>query len=116
MEWTLLEAVEVTDVARVDTAACLERFLADEVGAVAVLGEVALLVAKLAYIILSLHVPCHPMTRWVADNFAIVAYRGVGWVHGSNLVGVKRTGVKGVGVPFAITYILGYLDPTSLLF
>ena len=102
--------------ARVDTAVCLKRFLADEVGAVAVLGEVALLVTKLAYIILSPHVPCHPVMRWVADNFAIVACGGVGWVHGSNLVGVERMGVKGVGVLFTIIYILGYLDPTLLLF
>ena len=99
----------------VDAASCLKGLLADEVGTVAILGEVALLVAELADVILGSHVPCHPVTRWIAHDFTVVTGRGVRWVHGSDLIGVEGAGTEGIGIPFTVFYVRGHLDPTSFL-
>lgn len=101
--------------AGVDMAVCLEELLTNELGTVAVLGEMPLLVAELADVVLGPHVPCHSMTRWVANDLAIVAGGGVRWVHGGDFVGVEGSGAKGVGIPFTVSYMWGHLNPSALL-
>jgi len=65
---------------------------------VTVFGEMPLYFAKLACILLGMHIPCKAIAQGVALDDAIGAVGGVRWVHGNNLACVDGISVKGVGV------------------